>query len=209
PSGRAARMASRARPPLRDAIYRTSGWAIRKLLAVSTLADARTWAAPSTIYDNSFVTSATGDALSRLGDELGLARPFLEARGTVTLKLTGKVPQGTPDVVEIPRGARMLTAGGHHVATDATVSLSAADPETTVAVVAFYPGPAHNLDPAAAPQKIDRWNELDPALADYLAVRDAAQSTLKIDIQHTEKLTGGELQWPDERYRDLLLRAPR
>ena len=77
------------------------------------------------------------------------------------------------------------------------------------AVVAFYPGPAHNLDPAAAPQKIDRWNELDPALADYLAVRDAAQSTLKIDIQHTEKLTGGELQWPDERYRDLLLRAPR
>ena len=126
-----------------DDIDLTSGSAIRKLLEVSALEDARTWAALSTIYDNSFVTSATGDALSRLGDELGLARPFLEARGTVTLKLTGKGPQGTPDVVEIPRGARMLTAGGHHVATDATVSLSAADPEKTVAVVWPWPKTSH------------------------------------------------------------------
>lgn len=187
----------------------TSGSAIRKLLEVSALEDARTWAALATIYDNNFVTTATGDALSRLGDELGLTRPFLEARGTVTLKLTGKGPQGTPDVVEIPRGARMLTSGGHHVATDATVSLSASDPEKTVAVVAFYPGPTHNLDPATPSQKIDSWNELDPTLAAYLAVRAAPQSTLKIEIQHTAKLTGGDLQWPDERYRALLLRAPR
>src|SRR5262244_4256850 len=62
-----------------------SGSAIRKILEVSALEDARTWAALSSMYDNQFVVSATGDALSRLGDELGLPRPFLEATGTVQL----------------------------------------------------------------------------------------------------------------------------
>ena len=27
-------------------------------------------------------------------------------------------------------------------------------------------------------------------------------------IEHTERLTGGELTWPDARYRELVLRAP-
>ena len=56
-----------------------SGSVIRKLLEVSALEDARTWAALATMYDNGFVVTATGDALGRLGDELGLARPHLEA----------------------------------------------------------------------------------------------------------------------------------
>ena len=198
-----------ARALFDESLDLTSGSAIRKLLEVSALEDARTWAALSTMYDNSFVTSATGDALGRLGDELGLPRPYLEARGKVKLKLTGKAPPGTPDLVDIPRGARMLTPGGHHVATDETVTLSTADPEKDVAVVAFFPGPEHDLDPQQPNEKIDSWNELDPALADYFAVARASQSTLKIEIQHTAKLTDGELQWPDARYRDLLLRAPR
>src|SRR5438067_2413287 len=108
------------------------------------------------------------------------------------------------------------------LAVDASVAQTTGGADYGITSTGFNPKPfarllaekvalaqALNLDPAAVPQKIDRWNELDPALADCLAVRDAAQSTLKVDIQHTEKLTGGELQWPDERYRDLLLRAPR
>jgi hypothetical protein len=178
----------------------TSGSAIRKLLEVSALEDARTWAALATIYDNSFVSSATGDALSRLGDELGLTRPYLEAQGTVTLSLSGTPPGQTTVTLEIPRGARMLTAGGHDVATDAVVTLSTDDPKKDVAVVAFYPGPEHNLDPTVPDEKIVAWNDADSALPDYISL---------VSINHTVRLTGGELQWPDARYRDLLLRAPR
>jgi hypothetical protein len=187
----------------------TSGSAVRKLLEVSALEDARTWAALATIYDNSFVSSATGDALSRLGDELGLTRPYLEAQGTVTLTLSGTPPGQDTVSMDIPRGARMLTGGGHHVATDAAVTLSTADPKKDVAVVAFYPGPEHNLDPTKPDEKIVSWNDADSALAAYIALRDQPQSTVLVTINHTANLTGGELQWPDARYRDLLLRAPR
>jgi hypothetical protein len=187
----------------------TSGSAVRKLLEVSALEDARTWAALAAVYDNSFVSTATGDALSRLGDELGLPRPFLEASGTVTLTLTGTLKDGTVPSVEIPRGGRMLTAGDHHVATNAFVTLSRADPRKDVPVVAFYPGGEHNLDPTVGGEKINAWNEADSALAAYLALHDADGSSVRISIDHTVSLTGGELQWPDARYRDLLLRAPR
>ena len=47
-----------ARALLGDDLDLGSGSAIRKLLEVSALEDARTWAALATIYDNSFVGSA-------------------------------------------------------------------------------------------------------------------------------------------------------
>jgi hypothetical protein len=185
----------------------TSGSAIRKLLEVAALEDARTWAALSSFYDDSFVSSASGDGLGRLGEELGLARPYLEARGSVTLTLVGTLPSGDTEL-EIPRGARMLTPGGHHVATDQTVALSATQKTVDVPVVAFYPGPQHNLDPAVPAEKIGSWNALDNKLSDFLRIK-AATAGLDVTILHTVTLSGGELQWPDTRYRDLLLRAPR
>src|SRR5262245_30261629 len=62
-----------------------AGSALRKILEVSALEDARTWAALASMYDNQYVSSARGEALSRLGGEIGLPRPSLEARGAVTL----------------------------------------------------------------------------------------------------------------------------
>jgi hypothetical protein len=202
-----------ARSLFGDDLDLTSGSAIRKLLEISSLEDSRTWAALSSMYDNCFVTSATGEALSRLGDELGLARPWLEAHGKIQLTLVGELPGGATQL-NIPRGARLSTAGGHHVATDERVVLAPSSPQREVAVVAFYPGPSHNLDPAFAGadgvfvQKIDRWNRTDKALAELDQAERTAGATL-VEIQHTEPLTGGELQWPDARYRELLLRAPR
>jgi hypothetical protein len=58
------------------------------------------------------------------------------------------------------------------------------------------------------PQKIDRFNFADESLQTLAAAEDAAGRTL-VTIEHTTRLTGGELQWPDARYRALLLRAPR
>jgi hypothetical protein len=191
----------------------SSASALRKLLEISALEDARTWAALAGMYDNSFVSSATGDALSRLGEELGLQRPFLAARGRVTLRLEGDLPAGS-DSITLPRGARLATPGGHQVSTDETVVLSPASGDRTVSVSAFYPGPEHNLDPNAAtpdgafPQRLDRWNRLDSAVAELDAAEQAAGTPL-VAIEHSEPLAGGELHWPDDRYRDLLLRAPR
>lgn len=191
----------------------SSGSAIRKLLEVSALEDARTWAALSSMYDNNFVSTATGEALSRLGEELGIPRPFLEAKGKIRLTLVGALPTGTTQL-NIPRGARLLTLGGHHVAIDESITFSAANREREVAVAAFYPGAEHNLNPTRAaadgtfPEKIDRWNRDDPML-DELFRAERLTGTPLLQISHTATLTGGELQWDDNRYRQLLLQAPR
>ena len=202
-----------SRAILGDDVDLTSSSVLRKLLEISALEDARTWAALAAMYDNSFVATATGDALSLLGAELGLARPFLEATGTVTLTLVGNLPPGTPSV-GIPAGSRLLTPGGHDAATAADTLLSAADRTKTVAVVAFRPGPQGNLDPAGTvgpvhPQRLETWNVLDAKLTGLLALRSASGGAVDVTIKHDTPLTGGELRWPDERYRSLLLRAPR
>jgi hypothetical protein len=197
-----------------------AGSALRKILEVSALEDARTWTALSAMYDNQYVTTARGDALSRLGAELGLPRPALEARGTV--KLTAHLPS-TLSGVTLPRGSRLLSAAGHHVSLDDTVVLSTASPTREVPVTAFYPGPEHNLDPARAGQKIAFWNAHDPKLQDRTLSFEGsplleiartqppsgvAPETI-VSIEHTQPLSGGERFWPDARYRQLLLRAPR
>jgi hypothetical protein len=191
-----------------------AGSALRKILEIGALEDARTWSALAALYDDQFVATARGDALSRLGDELGLPRPFLEARGTI--RLTAALPANISGI-SLPRGARLLTPGRHHVALDETVTLSRDSPVHDVAVVAFYPGPSHNLDPAIASQKITWWNQDDPKLAwDASSLLSLARSLdpnvapeQLVQIAHTQPLTGGELRWPDARYRSLVLQAPR
>jgi hypothetical protein len=163
------------------------------------------------MYDNTFVSTATGDALSRLGEELGIPRPFLEAKGKIQLNLVGTLPTGVTQL-NIPRGARLLTLGGHHVATDESITFSVASQAREVAVVAFYPGAAHNLNRAAAdgtfPEKIARWNRVDLMLDELFRAEGLAGTPL-LQIAHTTSLTGGERQWDDNRYRQLLLQAPR
>ncbi|MEK8105533.1 hypothetical protein NKG94_11030 [Micromonospora sp. M12] len=83
---------------------------LRKVLELAALEDARLWAALGAVYDNSYVVSATADALTRLGEELGIPRPYLPARGTVKLKLKAALPTGhtqltLPRVPGCPRPA--------------------------------------------------------------------------------------------------------
>src|SRR4029450_7919002 len=174
---------------------------------------------PAPPSDTQFVATAQGDALSRLGTELGLPRPSLEARGTVTL--TAHLP-AVVSAVNLPRGSRMLTPGGHHVALDEPITLGALSPVREAQVVAFYPGPEHNLDPTSPSEKISFWNTDDPKLESAaLGVQGSSLLTIArtqetpvppeqiVAIDHRRPLQGGELFWPDARYRDLLLRAPR
>ena len=96
----------------------------------------------------------------------------------------------------IPRGARLLTPGGHHAATTEPSSLSAADPERDVGVAAFYPGPEHNLDPAVAGAE-DR--PLEPARrhsspsCSRPSRPRAGDAFQRRRSTHTAPLTGGEL----------------
>jgi hypothetical protein len=189
----------------------TPGSAIRKILEVTALEDARTWAALGAMYDNQFVSSARGEALSRLGEELGLPRPFLQAQGTIRLAPT--LPSGLNELL-IPRGARLYTSGNHHVATTESVVLTPTGGPKDVPVEAFYPGPEHNLDPNVTegggnPQKIAFWNRDDVKLVDLQNAAGTNPLESIVGIAHTRPLGGGELRWPDVRYRDLLLRAPR
>jgi hypothetical protein len=199
-----------ARLLLGDELDLGSGSAVRKLVEIAALEDVRTWAALGAMYDDCFVSHAQGDALSRLGEELGLPRPYLEASGRVKLTLTGTLPAAF-SAVTLPRGARLLSAGGDDAALDETVTLSPTSPEREAAVVAFRPGAAGNLAAGGATQ-LDRWNPLDDALAELFTAIDkakAAGSVFSVEIDHTTDLDGGQLRWPDDRYRTLLLRAPR
>ncbi|MEM9191887.1 MAG: hypothetical protein AAGF12_22130 [Myxococcota bacterium] len=178
----------------------SSGAVLRKILELSALEDARIWGALATTYDNCFVATATGNALSLLGDELGLPRPHKRARGRVALVSDGQ------STVVVPRGCRLITSGGHHVATESTVALNPASPRAEVGVVAFYPGPSHNLDPSAPsddggfPQRIRGFHPLDPK---------RPEGAEAIAVEHELPLTGGDQLWEDARYRALLQRAPR
>lgn len=199
----------------------SSGSMIRKLLEIVSLEDARTWAALAAAYDDSFVSTATGRALSDLGSELGIARPYQCAAGTVTLTAAGAVPP--KPLLVLPRGSRLTTLGGHRIALDSTVTLTPSVTTASVPVVSFDPGAIGNLDPSVADgsghhfQKIDRWEPADEKLATMrevdvtagFAADASATGKGLVRISHTAALTGGEQQWSDASYRDLLLRAPR
>jgi hypothetical protein len=200
----------------------SSGSVIRKLLEITALEDARTWASLAAQYDDCFVSTARGRALSILGDELGITRPFLTAAGTITLTLAKALPAGLTQLV-LPRGSRLSTPGGHRLALAASIRFAAGVTSASVPVTSFDPGPAGNLDPAVTdasgghPQRIDRWEIADSKLVAMLAadkaaeLPDGASSTGRglVRIQHTVALTGGNAQLGDDRYRALLLAAPR
>lgn len=200
----------------------SSGSVVRKLLEITALEDARTWASLAAEYDDNFVSTARGRALSDLGGELGIPRPFRTATGKITLTLAKALPASVPQLV-LPRGSRLSTSGGHRIALATSVRFAAGVTTAVAPVTSFDPGPAGNLDPAVAdpsgghPQRIDRWEIAEKKLAAMLAADhaagfpDAASSTGQglVRIQHTQALTGGNAQFDDDRYRALLLAAPR
>ena len=190
----------------------TRGSVIRKLIEMTAVEHARTYALIGGVIDDLTVPTAKGEALSRLGEELGLPRPFLNAAGQIVLTYTGAFSAARRDLT-LPVGLRLLPPGGHHVALAESARFTDQRKQATVPVVAFHPGPEHNLDPAVPQQKIDRWNPVDPALEPLLAaaaeVALGTQPEAVCTIEHAQPLTGGELRWPDDRYRQLLLRAPR
>jgi hypothetical protein len=187
----------------------TSGSALRTMLELVSVEDARMWSHLGLTFDDSSVATARGDALSRLGAELGLPRPFHRATGSVQLALTGALPPSTPELA-LPRGSRLRSRNGTVVFLAEAVRLDANATTTTAPVTAFEPGPGGDLDPNTqvagdTPGLIDGF---DPADA-RASVAAGLLTAGTVKITHTAPLAGGNLTWSDETYRDLLLAYPR
>lgn len=200
-----------ARVVIGDDVDLAPGSVVRKLIELNALEMARTYATLAGVVDDMTVPTARGHALSRLGEELGVPRPSMRAIGTVQLTLKTNAPS-----VVIGRGARMMTGKGHNVFTTTAVTLTQAAKSAAVEVQAFLPGLTGNLDPSVDGQKITLWNGAGANDPDdkLLALRQAAAGANKtfedtVGIAHTAALSGGDARWPDEPYRDLLLRMPR
>lgn len=187
------------------------GSVLRRIIELSSVEHARTYTMLAGMVDDQTVPTARGQALDRLGEELGLPRPFNAATGAVDLSFAGPLPAGV-STFTVPVGARMTTPGGHHVALTRSVSFTDTQRDHNVPVAAFFPGPEHNISAAVPNQTLATWNALDENLSAMDSIRasrsDAALEDV-VAISHTTPLSGGELRWEDERYRQLLLRAPR
>src|SRR5690242_6122320 len=62
---------------------------LAKLIEATALEDAELWKRLQDFYYSGYVSTATGDSLDLLGDDVGRPRRELFATGTVTLTLTG------------------------------------------------------------------------------------------------------------------------
>jgi hypothetical protein len=189
------------------------GSAVRKILELGAVETARSYALVAGIVDDMYVSSARGPGLSRLGEELGVPRPFMRASGTLQLTLQGDTPS-----VRIAKGARLTSRNGdRHAFTLSDVELTQGVKTAAVQAQAFYPGVTGNLNPGDADQKIVAWNDsYDPADADDKLAQLRAAALAKnlpleevVSIEHGAPFSGGESRWPDDAYRELLLRMPR
>ncbi len=180
----------------------TAGSALRKILEIIALEEARSWVHLALAYEDTRVSTATGDALTRLGAELGLPRPHHRTGGQVAFDLVGTLPPDVPALAP-PRGTRLLTANRHDYFTDEPATLTNTGRLATVAVRAFEPGPGHD----AAAKEVGGFNPLDPR-TDLVRKLSAGGPPL-VTVTHTTATDGGGTYWSDSRYRELLLAYPR
>ncbi len=187
----------------------TSGSVLRSMLELQSVEDSRTWVELAHVFASSHIVTAERAALSRLGAELGIRRPFQRASGVLTLRLTAPLPGGMSSL-PLPRGTRLRSRGGTGVFLAEAVELDEGRTSATAPITAFEPGPAGDLDPL-----LDVGGE-KPGLIDAFDPDDArAEAAIELletgvlALQHDEALTGGTDLWADEPYRDLLLAYPR
>ncbi|MEU8471614.1 hypothetical protein AB0F30_27530 [Streptomyces sp. NPDC029006] len=186
----------------------TAGSALRKILEIMALEEARTWVHLGLAYEDSRVSTAVGDALSRLGEELGLPRPHHRATGRIRIALAGDLPPDVPELA-LARGTRLLTAGHRDFFLDEAVTLTNAVRQAAVPVTALVPGPDCDIDPQGSPpDRINQLNPEDPRTAQARELAERANQDV-VTIEQTTGTSGGSSYWSDSRYRDLLLSCPR
>ena len=187
----------RARAVFGPSVDLTSTSPIRKLIEAGALEDAQVWQQLEEFYYGAFVSTATGDSLDLLGDDVGLSRRESFGTGTVTLTLTGGLP-GRQYVV--PEGTVLLAAGtGAGFATDDAISLSTVATTADVGVTAFARGAAGNVAAGVI-------TTIDPVFRQiYLADWPPAGLT----VVNAQPTSGGTVDEDDDTYRGRQLGVSR
>ena len=103
---------------------------LRKILEVTSAEDSELWKWMENLYYSNFVSTALGDNLDLLGQDVGVTRNWLFAAGTITVKIAGPAPSRN---YILPEGTIVVTAAPVQAfyTTDA-VTLNAATPQATV-----------------------------------------------------------------------------
>ena len=169
--------------------------ALRKILDLASIEDQELWKGLERLYYGNFLSTANGDSLDLLGEDLGLGRRHLKATGKVTFTLTGGAPGR---IYQLPLGTLVETADGVLFAGRAHLSLSTENPAAEVAVEALERGPGGNVAAAA----------IVALHADY-AAHHLRLAGAEVSVTNADATTGGELLESDADYRATLLGRPR
>lgn len=170
--------------------------ALRKILDLSAFEDHELWKRMERLYHASFLSTATGDSLDLLGEDLGVARRFLKARGRVKLELSDAEPGR---LYNLPVGTLVETAPPERrFRTLALVSLSEEAAEAEVEVEALERGPASDLPAGAI-----------VAVNSLYAQRYLRLGGASVAVTQEEPTAGGGQAESDADYRDALLGHPR
>jgi len=170
--------------------------ALRKILDVASAEDQEHWKALESAYYANFISTASGDALNLLGDDLGRQRENQQATGEVTFTLSNEAA-GRSYI--LPIGTLVETAAPvtRFRTTDIAI-LSSAQKTATVHATSVLSGPSGNIVTSAIVQ-------INPIYAShYLSL-----GTASIAATNSAPFTGGDLLADDETYRSQLLRLPR
>lgn len=189
--------AARAREMFGDDVDLRSTSALRKILDISSYEDGELWKRMEQLYYGNFVSTASGDALDLLGEDAGVSRRFLTARGSVRFKLSNEEPGR---VYHLPVGTIVGTEASPatHFRTLASASVSRGEKEALVEVEAVERGPGGDVAAGAI-------KRIDPAYAErFLSLGGAS-----VAVTNEQPLSGGHQLESDERYRERLLGFPR
>lgn len=170
---------------------------LRKIAEITSYEDQELWKAAEQQYYAGFMSTASGDALDLIGEEIGRERRFLPARGAVTLEIQNAASNRT---YRVPVGALLAgpAAGGPVIVrTLAGVTLTEAETTATVEVESLERGPSQNLGAG----------EVVAIHPDYLPRLNLGAAT--ISVTNDAPLTGGDARENDTQYRARLIGLPR
>jgi uncharacterized phage protein gp47/JayE len=173
---------------------------LRKILDISSFEDLELWKGMEQLYYSNFISTASGDTLDLLGEDVGVERRFLAAATATRQGVKFKLSNAAPGrVYALPIGTLVETNPPvKQFRTLQLVSLSTNNPEGTADVEAIARGPDSNLAASAI-------NKINPVYAQrYLNLGSAT-----IAVTNENPITGGEQLEDDSSYRELLLGYPR
>ncbi|MEV7393445.1 baseplate J/gp47 family protein [Streptomyces sp. NPDC091215] len=170
----------------------TSTSALRKILETTAAEDGELWKRLEDLYYANFMSTAVGAALDQLGEDVGLPRAASPSTGAVRITVTNPVA-GQQYV--LPEGTIVVTGDPVRAyGTTAPVTLDSSTRFADVAVTAFAPGPAGDVEAGVIAG-------IDPAYhAEFLADTGAT-----FTVTNRAATSGGSGTESDASYRSRLL----